>query len=102
MNKIKNAISKVLAWLNKAYQWLSKEGGMPHFLGFMCMMLTLEPFVGWVLASVIAWIIAFGKEAIDYFIRKSNNLKQVLNDIIRDAIGWGISSLIVFLTKLIN
>jgi hypothetical protein len=102
MEKIKNAISKVLAWLNKAYQWLSLEGGMLHFLGFMCMMLTLQPFVGWVLASVIAWIIAFGKEAIDYFILKSNNFKQVLNDIIRDAIGWGISSLIVFLTKLIS
>ena len=95
MEKIKNAIKS-------AYQWLDKEGGLLHFLGFMCMMLTLEPLVGWVLASVIAWIIAFGKEAIDYFIRKSNNLKQVLNDIIRDAIGWGISSLIVFLTKLIN
>ena len=102
MEKIKNAISKALAWLKKVYQWLSLEGGMIHFLGFMCMMLTLEPFVGWVLASVIAWIIAFGKEAIDYFIRKSNNLKQVLNDIIRDAIGWEISSLIVFLTRLIN
>lgn len=102
MEKIKNAISKTLAWLKKAYQWLDKEGGMLHFLGFMCIMLTLEPFVGWVLASVIAWIIFLGKEAIDYFIRKSNNLKQVLNDIIRDAIGWGISSLIVFLTKLIN
>ena len=100
MEKIKNAISKVIAWLNKAYQWLDKEGGMLHILGFMCMMLTLQPFVGWVLASVIAWIIAFGKEAIDYFIRKSNNLKQVLNDIIRDAIGWGISSLIGFLIKL--
>jgi hypothetical protein len=95
MDKIKNAIKS-------AYQWLSLEGGMLHFLGFMCMILTLEPFVGWGLASVIAWIIAFGKEAIDYFIRKSNDLKQVLNDIIRDAIGWGISSLIVFLTKLTN
>ena len=87
MEKIKNAIKS-------AYQWLDKEGGLLHFLGFMCMMLTLQPFVGWVLASVIAWIIAFGKEAIDYFIRKSNNLKQVLNDIIRDAIGWGCASVV--------
>lgn len=94
MEKIKNAISKALAWLNKAYQWLSLEGGMLHFLGFMCMMLTLQPFVGWVLASVIAWIIAFGKEAVDYFILKSNNFKQVLNDIIRDAIGWGCASVV--------
>ena len=88
MEKIKNAISTAFAWLNKAYQWLSLEGGMLHILGFTCMMLTLQPFVGWVLASVIAWIIAFGKEAVD-FITKRNTLKQCGNDIIRDAIGWG-------------
>lgn len=86
MEKIKNAISKALAWLNKAYQWLSLEGGMLHFLGFMCMMLTLQPFVGWVLASIISWIIFLGKEAVD-FITKRNTLKQCGNDIIRDAIG---------------
>ena len=100
MEKIKNAISKALAWLNKAYQWLDKEGGMLHFLGFMCMMLTLQPFVGWVLASVIAWIIAFGKEAVDYFVLKSNNFKQVLNDIIRDAIGWGCGTIVIIMQNL--
>ena len=93
---IKNAINKALAWLNKAYQWLSLEGGMLHFLGFMCMMLTLQPFVGWVLASVIAWIIAFGKEAVD-FIHKKNNLRNVANDIIRDAIGWGCASVVILI-----
>ena len=96
MEKIKNFITKALAWLNKAYQWLSLEGGMLHILGFMCMMLTLQPFVGWVLASVIAWIIAFGKEAID-FIRKKNNLRNVANDLIRDAIGWGSGSIVIIM-----
>jgi hypothetical protein len=86
MEKIKNAISKAFAGLNKAYQWLSLEGGMLHLLGFICMMLTLQPFVEWVLASVIAWIIFLGKEAID-FITKRNTLKHCGNDIIRDAIG---------------
>lgn len=96
MEKIKNAISKAFAWLNKAYQWLSLEGGMLHILGFICMMLTLQPFVGWVLASVIAWIIAFGKEAID-FIRKKNNLRNVANDLIRDAIGWVCGSIVIIM-----
>ena len=102
MEKIKNAISKAFAWLNKAYQWLSLEGGMLHFLGFMCMMLTLQPFVGWVLASVIAWTIAFGKEAIDYFIRKANTLKQCGNDIVRDAIGWGVASVVILIKTMCN
>ena len=66
----------------------------------MCMMLTLQPFVGWVLASAIAWIIAFGKEAIDYFIRKSNTLKQCGNDIIRDAIGWGCGTIVIIMQNL--
>lgn len=102
MGKIKNVINKVVAWLNKAYQWLSLEGGMLHFLGFMCMMLTLQPFVGWVLASVIAWTIAFGKEAIDYFIRKANTLKQCGNDIVRDAIGWGVASVVILIKTMCN
>lgn len=87
MEKIKNAISKALAWLKKAYQWLSKEGGLLHFLACYAIMQTFEPLgLGW--ASLITWSIALAKEAFD-LIRKTNNLKNVANDIIRDAIGWG-------------
>ena len=60
---------------------------MLHFLGFMCMMLTLAP-LGFAWASAITWLIAIAKEVYDLW-RKSNNLKQSANDIIRDAIGWG-------------
>jgi hypothetical protein len=96
MEQIKNAISKALAWLNKAYQWLSKEGGMLHLLACYAIMQTFEPLgLGW--ASLITWVVAIGKEAFD-LIRKSNNLRNVANDIIRDAIGWAcayvVSSLI--------
>jgi hypothetical protein len=96
MEKIKNAISKALAWLNKAYQWLSLEGGMLHFLACYAIMQTFEPLgLGW--ASLITWVVAIGKEAFD-FARKTNNLRNVANDIIRDAIGWAcayvVSSLI--------
>ena len=93
MEKIKNAIKS-------AYQWLDKEGGMLHLLACYAMMLTFAPFgFGW--ASAITWGVAIAKEICD-IARKSNTLQQALNDIIRDAIGWGISSLVVFLTKLIN
>ena len=93
MEKIKNAIKS-------AYQWLDKEGGLLHFLACYAMMLTFAPFgFGW--ASAVTWGVAIAKEICD-IARKSNTLQQALNDIIRDAIGWGISSLVVFLTKLIN
>lgn len=92
MEKIKNAISKALAWLNKAYQWLSKEGGMLHLLACYAIMQTFAPLgLGW--ASLITWVVAIAKEAFD-LIRKSNNLRNVANDIIRDAIGWGCAMIV--------
>jgi hypothetical protein len=48
-------------------------------------MLTFAPLgFGW--ASVITWSVAVGKEVYD-IVRKTNNTKQVFNDIIRDGIG---------------
>ena len=92
MEKIKNAINKALAWLNKAYQWLSLEGGMLHLLACYAIMLTFAPFgFGW--ASAITWLIAIAKEVYD-FVSKTNTLQQALNDIVRDAIGWGCASVV--------
>jgi hypothetical protein len=88
MEKLKNAISKALAWL-------SLEGGMLHFLACYAIMQTFAPLgLGW--ASLITWVVAITKEAFD-LIRKSNNLRNVANDIIRDAIGWGCAYVVVMI-----
>lgn len=59
---------------------------MLHFLACYAIMLTFAPLgLGW--ASLITWVVAIAKEAFDLS-RKSNNLRNVANDIIRDAIGW--------------
>ena len=88
MDKIKNAIKS-------AYQWLDKEGGMLHFLICYAMMLTFAPIgFGW--ASAITWGVAIAKEVAD-IARKSNNFQQALNDIIRDAIGWGGAALVILI-----
>lgn len=87
MEKVKIAFSKALAWLNKAYQWLNKEGGMLHILACYSSTLTFAPLgFGW--ASAITWTLAIGKEGCD-IARKKNTLLQTINDIIRDAIGYG-------------
>ena len=87
MEKVKIAFSKVAAWLNIAYQWLSKEGGMLHILACYSSTLTFAPLgFGW--ASAITWTLAIGKEGCD-IARKKNTLLQTINDIIRDAIGYG-------------
>ena len=91
MEKIKNAIIA-------AYQWLSKEGGMLHFLACYAIMLTFAPLGYW-WATAITWAVAIGKEAAD-LIRKTNNLQQVFNDLLRDAIGWGAASLVLLLQLL--
>ena len=88
MEKIKNAIKS-------AYQWLSLEGGMLHLLACYAIMLTLVP-IGYWWASAITWGVAIGKEICD-IARKSNNFQQALNDIIRDAIGWGGAALVILI-----
>lgn len=98
MEKIKNAISKAFAWLNKAYQWLSLEGGMLHFLACYAIMHTFEPLgLGW--ASLITWVVAIGLEAI-HFLSKRNTLKQCGNDIIRDAIGWACAYVVILIQNI--
>ena len=92
MEKLKNII-------RSAYEWLNKEGGLLHILACYALMLTFAPFVGIGWASVVTWTIAFAKEVID-LIRKSNNLEQALNDVIRDAIGWGCGVIVGLLQTL--
>ena len=100
MEKFKNVIKKVYAWLGLAYQWLSLEGGMLHILAFISMMLAFEPFMGYKWASIVSWAIGVGKEVVDY-IRKSNNLRQCANDIVRDAIGWSVGSLVILMQSIV-
>jgi hypothetical protein len=91
MEKIKNAIKS-------AYQWLSLEGGMLHFLACYAIMHTFEPLgLGW--ASLITWVVAITKEAFD-LIRKSNNLRNVANDLIRDALGWACAYVVILIQNI--
>lgn len=91
MEKLKNVIIT-------AYQWLSKEGGMLHFLACYAIMLTFAPLGYW-WATAITWAVAIVKEGAD-IVRKSNTWKQSLNDLLRDAIGWGAASLVLLLQLL--
>ena len=78
MEKIKNAIKA-------AYDWLNIEGGILHLIIAYALMLTFAPIgFGW--ATLITWIVALSKEVYD-LVKKNNNLEQVYNDIVRDAIG---------------
>ena len=88
MEKIKNTIKSI-------YRWLDKEGGLLHILACYAIMLTFASIgIGW--ATLITWIVAIGKEVCD-FVRKTNNLKQCGNDIIRDAIGWGFALIVLLI-----
>ena len=88
MEKLKNVIKT-------AYDWLDIEGGIFHLVICYALMLTFAPFgLGW--ATLITWVVAIAKEVYD-LVKKTNNLKQVLNDIIRDAIGWGCGVIVMLL-----
>lgn len=95
MGKIKNVINTAVAWLNKAYQWLNIEGGILHLIIAYALMLTFAPIgFGW--ATIITWAILLSKEVYD-LVKKTNNLEQVYNDIVRDAIGWGLAVIVIFI-----
>ena len=88
MEKIKNAIKA-------AYQWLNIEGGMLHLIIAYALMLTFAPIgFGW--ATLITWVVLLSKEVYD-LVKKTNNLEQVYNDIVRDAIGWGLAYLTILI-----
>lgn len=71
---------------------------MLHLLACYALMLTFAPIgFGW--ASLITWGVAIAKEVAD-IIRKTNNFQQALNDIIRDAIGWGCASVVILITTI--
>lgn len=81
-------------------KWIATDG-LLHILVCYAMMLTLSPMVG-TYAIGITTIVALGKEAYDYFIKKSNNLEQVTHDLICDAIGMGASYVTIFLWWVCN
>lgn len=86
MEKIKNIIN-----------WIGTDG-LLHLLACYALMLTFSPLgFGW--ASAVTWAIAIAKEAAD-IARKSNNIQQALNDIIRDAIGWGCGTIVIIIQNL--
>lgn len=92
MEKFKNAIKA-------AYDWLNIEGGILHLIIAYALMLTFAPIgFGW--ATLITWAILLSKEVYD-LVKKTNNLEQVYNDIVRDAIGWGLAVIVIFIRLII-
>ena len=71
--------------VTRLMKWMGTDG-LLHFLVCYALMLTFFPFIGWwaVLPTMAA---AIGKEAVDYFVQKDNNVKQVAHDFIFDLAG---------------
>lgn len=88
-------MEKIMNVIKSAYQWLNIEGGIFHLVICYALMLTFAPLgLGW--ATLITWVVAITKEVYD-LVKKTNNFKQVLNDIVRDAIGWGLAMISILI-----
>jgi hypothetical protein len=72
--------------INKITKWVGTDG-LLHFLVCYAMMLTLTPCIGLWWAMLATIIVAFSKEAWDYFKEKDNNKEQVLHDLICNGVG---------------
>ena len=73
--------------------------GLLHFLVCYTIMLTLAPFIGW-WALIPVIVAALAKEAYDLFIQKDNDKDAVIHDLICDAVGLMLASVVmaVYLT----
>ena len=71
--------------IKKIFRWIAVDG-LLHFLVCYAMTLALSPIIGFY-ALIPTVVVALAKEAYDYHIKKSNNIEQVVHDLICDAAG---------------
>lgn len=81
-------------------KWVGTDG-LLHFLVAYALTLTLAPMVGSNIAIAITSAVAIGKEAYD-IIKKTNNIKQALHDLICDCAGVLASCCAIALWWIIN
>ena len=76
----------ILNKIKEGYNWMRSDG-LIHALMCYSIFLALAPIIGVNWARGVVILLALGKEAIDFFIEKDNDLKEVGHDLICDAIG---------------
>ena len=88
-------MERIINAIKSAYQWLNIEGGILHLIIAYALMLTFAPIgFGW--ATLTTWVVLLAKEVYD-LVKKTNNLEKIYNDIVRDAIGWGLAVVIILI-----
>lgn len=82
---------KVLLFLKNCFQSIKnfvQIDGLLHFLACAIIIFTFAPILDNIgNAVIVATVVALTKEYIDIFIKRSNNFKQSLKDILFDAFG---------------
>lgn len=82
---------KVLLFLKNCFQAIKnfvQTDSLLHFLACTIIIFTFFPLLNSVVnAVIVATVVALTKEYIDIFIKRSNNFKQSLKDILFDALG---------------
>ena len=90
MNKIKQLL-----------YWISTDG-LLHMLVSMVMLLSCFYIFGYVYSIILTLMICIIKEFYDYFINKSNTIKQISHDIICDLLGVLMATFILIIHYIIN
>ena len=79
MNDIRNILKKIFQWVN--------TDGLLHFLTCYALILTFFSIFNLQIGILLTIVIAILKEVYDIYIKKCNNYKQALHDIVMDIIG---------------
>lgn len=86
--------------LKQIINWVLATDKLLHM--FVCITLMLAGDLilnNWINALAVTAVVAVSKEYLDFLIKRSNTLKQSLEDILADAIGIGIAISIIVLFK---
>lgn len=89
---------KIKDFVVSAIQWIAFDG-LLHIETVALILLTFTPICGFGWASLIAAVMTFGREIIQY-LRKKNTKEQVHHDLICNGIGYAVGSIIIGLWHL--
>jgi hypothetical protein len=86
--------------LKKIINWILATDKILHIIICITLMLAGDLILNnWVDALAVTLVIAITKEYIDIFFKRCNSFKQVLEDILADAIGICVAITLIVLFK---
>ena len=87
-------MKKVVEKIKSFCKWVANDG-LQHIESVALIMLSLTPIIGFGWATVVAVVVALGREIAQY-LRGKNTKEQVHHDMVCNGIGYALSCITMF------